>query len=283
MSATLLVVYCVGTWGRGAAVASVVPNADATPNPLDISSGAVAGLSAARIMGRNAVLGAVVPEDVWDAGGDLPPLPPTPAPLSVSSSSPLDGAGGPGATTIMLRGVGWLAGAAPGGPLLPIAESLLLAGTTPVATRNLFLGVNSAEVAAAGAQGMNVGTLQGSTSGAAPLLAFRVPPTLSSSLAARYVVPDGFAAFVTGWRAGLNQPSDARSVIFTLWSSSLDDGAKTIVHWTAVQAGGTSAADIAFSSAPIRIPPRSVLTVTASASAPGSDVYCTVDMLLRAL
>lgn len=274
--AGMLVAYCVATWGRRDAVLEVSSSGGA-PDPLDVAAGEVLGTSFARVTGRNSNLGLATPEDVWDGGGDLPALPATPAVLTVVSTSGADAAGGTGATSLVLHGIGW-PGTAPGPALVDVSETVLLSGATPVLSVNAYLCVNTAHVAGAGSARVNVGTVTGVWQGA---LAFQISPTLSGTLTARFLVPDGATAFVTAWRAGLNQPPDpSRTVIFTLWAQPLG-GPKTILDWTAVHSAGSSVSEVSRVAAPLRAPARTLLTITASATAAASDVFCSLDLTLR--
>lgn len=200
-------------------------------------------------------------QDVWDAGGDLPPIPAVPyAAVHVVSSSGEDAAGGVGARLLTLRGLD--------ASFAPVREVLALTGTTPARASRAFRVVHGAEVSGPHA---NVGEV--SVRGDGELLAL-VRPTLRASFAARLVVPLAHAGTISGWGARVNRVARVgmpRAALFALRlnGTPLDVGGE----WSGASGGAV----------PQAVPVREgdVVSVSVQSGAGGMDVSAWFDVDLQ--
>ena len=159
----------------------------------EIAAGRVPGTVAIFEFGRNPSVGAVS-ETIWTGGG-LYPFLDVGEPLEiVSSSLNDDAAGGTGARTVRLFGIG--------ANDLELIEDVDLSGTTPVQTVGSFLRIPRLIVVTAGSGRTNEGTITVATVNTATMQGIMSPGT-STTQAGFYSIPSNKESFMTSFTAAV--------------------------------------------------------------------------------
>ncbi len=156
---------------------------------LNIARGLIAGVSIVNKFGYNPDIDTgTIPEDVWELGGVYTGFATAAETLQVFSASALDAAAGTGARSIRIVGLD--------ASYNPIAETVTLAGTTPVLTTQQFLRAHTATIITAGTGGVNAGivTVRQSTTVANVMLSMTAGRNQTNCSA--YTVPAGFTAYM---------------------------------------------------------------------------------------
>lgn len=232
---------------------------------FDVAMGVKPGMQALTISGRNPEVSASNNEDLWDGGGNYPAPLPHAQTVVVSSDNPDDDEGGDGALSVLLVGVD--------GDYRSVRETVAIQGLQPVETTTKFLAVNTMEVASSGAYGVNQGKLVAVGSEAKTQVAI-ISPTLARSFAARYTVPADQTVLINRLVANINQPGDdaVTTAMFILWVQNSEDGGNIKPKdLFGVQASGDGHMAREFSP-PLRVPPRSEISMSVSVSTPNVDV-----------
>lgn len=193
---------------------------DHLPADLSLCLG-IAGLKKIRLRGRNTNTGGGN-RTVWGNGASQYVKLTTAVAMELVSSSANDAAAGTGARTVLVTGLD--------SSYLTASETVTLNGTTPVATSNTYLAINSLTVATAGSTFSNVGTIDCRTvSGSVVKRCILAPSGLGlgkgQSQDFIYTIPANYFGVIKS--IAISAPSNVAAASYTLNTHNVDGVVKS--------------------------------------------------------
>ncbi len=200
---------------------------------LDIQRGLIEKIGVVHIFGRNPnVPGNGSFEDIWNGSATYTGFNATQAETITVSSTSADDVNVTGTGAWLLQIVGLDAN------YNEINEIIALNGTNDVTSANEYIRCYTAIVLTAGADGYNVGVINGFQSVTTTNQFFSVPETSNRTLVCAYTVPANKKAYVTGGFATLAGKSNAGSEIKV--SVRYPNSVFQVVEWFAISGSGNS-------------------------------------------
>lgn len=190
--------------------------------------------------------------------------------VQVLSDSAADTSAGIGARTVTVRGVGaaWTA----------VEETVVLNGTTPVATSAIFFRVNEVVVATVGSSAQNVGTITVRSAATADIQA-QILPKEGRARSANYTVPTAKTAHLVRAEYDVVSPAGDRALVTLRGEYRIG----TTGTWTELfsrTVAADSAGALEFPSRPA-LPATSDFRVSASTDIDGVDAQVRVSLLVK--
>lgn len=232
------------------------------PFNLQVARNQIAGHSAVTIFGYNGDLD-TSEESVWPDGGTVP-HPTTASVLDIVSTSTDDDAAGTGARTIFISGLD--------GNYNVVSETVILDGTTTVATVNSYLYVNQLYVVTAGTGGVNAGEI---TAKVGATLYDLIAVGYNQRTTAHYCVPAGYTAYLTEGVITAGQATGSTAVTAFLKQHG-PDGILRVVAISTLNNGSISY-DFAY---PIAITEKSCFGASAIGAANNNSVSAFFNFVL---
>lgn len=232
------------------------------PFNLQVARNQIAGHSAVTIFGYNGDLD-TSEESVWPDGGTVP-HPTVASVLDIVSTSTDDDAAGTGARTIFISGLD--------GNYNVVSETVILDGTTTVATVNSYLYVNQLYVVTAGTGGVNAGEI---TAKVGATLYDLIAVGYNQRTTAHYCVPAGYTAYLTEGVITAGQATGSTAVTAFLKQHG-PDGILRVVAISTLNNGSISY-DFAY---PVAITEKSCFGATAIGAANNNSVSAFLNFVL---
>jgi hypothetical protein len=231
------------------------------PFELQVARGQITGHSIRHVFGFNPDVD-TVEETVWPIDGLLG-HPPSPAIMTVSSTSANDAAAGTGARTVLIEGINGTGGIT--------TEIVILNGQTAVSTVNAYDAIERMVVLTVGSGGVNAGLIYigtGTVTAGVPAVPYSVIGVGDNlSLVGHFTCPAGFIAYLVHGKITVGPTAGNNYVIGRLKLRGQDD----IIRTAAITTISQGAVDYHFDF-PIKIIPGECITATAQGSANNNTV-----------
>lgn len=248
------------------AINSLVDEMSAAPYELRAAQGLVPGVITINKFGRNPDVDTGT-EDIWAVGGLF--VPPTAARVhAVVSASANDTAAGTGARTLSINGLD--------ANYADQTETITMNGVTPVNTAKSYIIIHRAYVATAGSGAVNAGNItavaavDGTTS-------FRIVATKGQTQLGFYLVPAGYTAYLTRYRASLNAGATA-NVDIELFATPFG-GAFNLKGTLTLTGGSVSANEMEYET-PLKFAEKTLIRLRATSDANNTNVVASFDLYL---
>lgn len=232
------------------------------PFNLQVARGQIMGHSAFSIFGYNGDIDQTE-ESVWPDGGTVP-HPTTASVLDIVSTSTDDDAAGTGARTVFIEGLD--------NNYNVISETVILDGTTAVATVKSYLYVNQFYVVTVGTGGVNAGEI---TAKVGATLYDLIAVGYNQRTTAHYCVPAGYTAYLTEGVITSGQASGSTAVTAFLKQHG-PDGILRVVAISTLNNGSISY-DFAY---PVAITEKSCFGASAIGTANNNSVSAFFNFVL---
>lgn len=234
---------------------------------LNVAEGLINGIRSINRFGRNQDVD-IGTEDVWGSGGVWTP-PTTAGVVNIVSSSAADTVAGTGARTLRIMGLN--------GSYAEVSETITLNGTTPVPTLNQYFIIHNISVMTAGTGNTNAGTITStSTGGGTPTM-----PSITIGKAETqfcfYQVPAGFTAYLENYQGGINGGALCDLELF----AKPFGGVYNLKGTMLLNLTGNSYSQRDYKT-PIPFTEKTIIKLSATASANNTDVVGSFDLILVA-
>lgn len=224
------------------------------PFEFQVGRGQIAYHSVVHVFGYNPDIDAGVEETVWTAGGILG-HPPSPAIMSVSSTSANDTSAGTGARTVYILGINGTGGYT--------SETVVLNGQTAVNTVHAYDSIERMDVATVGSGGKNAGNITmgtGVVTAGVPAVPYgQIAAEENSSLIGHWTCPAGHTGYLVAGSISSGTESGSSYIVGRLKLRGTDG----IVRTSAIITVSNGAASFNFEY-PITIMERECVTATAT-------------------
>lgn len=223
------------------------------PFEFQVGREQIAYHSVVHVFGYNPDIDAGVEETVWTAGGLLG-HPPSPAIMSVSSTSANDTSDGTGARTVYILGINGTGGYT--------SEFVTLNGQTPVSTVHSYDSIERMSVVAAGSGGKNAGDITmgtGVVTLGLPAVPYgQIATGESNSLMGHWTCPTGYTGYMVGGSISSGTETGSSYIVGRLKLRGTDG----IIRTAAIVTLSNSSINFSFEY-PIKINERECVTATA--------------------
>lgn len=230
-----------------------------------VALGLQSGVAAVNKFGRNADID-IGTEDIWGVGGTWA-APATASVVNFVSSDAADDSAGTGARTISVTGLD--------SSYDEITETVIMDGTTPVATANGYWIIHRIIVLTAGSGGTNAGTITGTSAAAGTPVLISVAIGQGQSQFGIYQVPRNKTLLILDIGASSTTTGTVNISVF----AKPFGGVFNLKRNYSVNATGSSSVQHEFMP-PLKFTEKTIVKLTGTASSNNSDVSADWDGLL---
>lgn len=242
---------------------SISQNGRFEPFELQVGRGQITGHSVVHIFGHNPDVDNGVEATVWPIPGAILGHPPSPAVMTISSSSASDTSAGTGARTVYILGINGTGGY--------VSETVILSGQTPVSTTHTYHSIERMTVLTVGSGAVNAGIIYAGTGAvtsgvpAVPYSAIGVGD--NTSLVGHWSCPTGYTGYLVSGKITTGTTTASQYVVGKLKLRGADGIVRTAAITTV--SDGASVYDFRY---PVQVNAGECITATATGKGNNNDV-----------